>query len=54
MLALRRFIASRGAPEKIFIDNGTNFVGAKRELLKQAKDANLKLSESFTTFNLEL
>ncbi len=32
ILALRRFIARRGKPKKIFSDNGTNFVGASREL----------------------
>ena len=29
---LRRFISKRGVPEKIVSDNGTNFVGAQREL----------------------
>ena len=36
--ALRRFIARRGKPEKVFCDNGTNLVGASRELAKCMKE----------------
>ena len=32
LLALRRFIARRGCPKQMYCDNGTNFVGASREL----------------------
>ncbi|XP_073961416.1 uncharacterized protein [Choristoneura fumiferana] len=32
IMSLRRFIARRGSPTTIFSDNGTNFVGASREL----------------------
>lgn len=32
MLSLKRFIARRGLPKKIFCDNGTNFVAAAREI----------------------
>ena len=32
ILALRRFIARRGQPNTIWSDNGTNYVGAEREL----------------------
>ena len=34
---LRRFIARRGSPQKIFSDNGTNFVAGERELRKCAE-----------------
>ena len=32
ILALRRMMARRGKPRNIYSDNGTNFVGAEREL----------------------
>ncbi|XP_011631066.1 uncharacterized protein LOC105423115 [Pogonomyrmex barbatus] len=32
LAALRRFVSRRGYPQKIYSDNATNFVGAKREL----------------------
>ena len=34
ILALRKFIARRGMPARIITDNGTNFLGARRDLLK--------------------
>lgn len=33
----RRFIATYGTPETIHSDNGTNFVGAEKELMAQIK-----------------
>lgn len=32
ILALKRFISRRGKPAEIFSDNGTNFIGAEKEL----------------------
>ena len=32
LLALRRFLARRGRPRSLFSDNGSNFVGAERQL----------------------
>ena len=50
--ALRRFIAHRGKPKRIFSDNGTNFVGATKTLrdallvLKQEKIQNHCIQQS--------
>lgn len=38
--ALERFIARRGEPKEIWSDNGTNFVGAQRELHRSIQDWN--------------
>lgn len=34
LAALRRFVARRGSPQKLFSDNATNFTGCNRELKK--------------------
>ncbi|XP_058814889.1 uncharacterized protein LOC131678656 [Topomyia yanbarensis] len=46
--AIRRFIARRGAPQEIYTDNGTNFVGASRELQLELKKMNGELASTFT------
>ena len=42
IMALHRFIARRGKPSKIVSDNGTNFVGAEKELADQVESINSK------------
>lgn len=45
--ALRRFLSRRGQESGLRLDNGTNFVGAERELRKSLKDLNQsKIQES--------
>ncbi|XP_053685846.1 uncharacterized protein LOC128735386 [Sabethes cyaneus] len=46
--AIRRFIARRGSPQVIYSDNGTNFVGANRELQEEMKRINEELGSTFT------
>ena len=44
--AFRRFMARRGKPSKVWSDNGTNFVGASPELLKELQSLDQqKISE---------
>jgi hypothetical protein len=42
LMALHRFTARRGKPQKIFSDNGTNFVAADRELAEEIRAINEK------------
>ncbi|XP_055539615.1 uncharacterized protein LOC129726677 [Wyeomyia smithii] len=48
IMAIRRFVRRRGPPNEIFSDNGTNFVGANRELKKQIQRINEACAETFT------
>lgn len=53
ILALRRFMSRRGKPREIFCDNGTNFVGASREiaaLVKNCSEAVAGLSDEGIKF----
>lgn len=54
ILAIRNFIARRGAPVEIISDRGTNFIGASRELKEalQQVDQN-KLMEYFVSPNVK-
>ncbi|XP_062559437.1 uncharacterized protein LOC134224167 [Armigeres subalbatus] len=47
-MAIRRFIARRGAPQEIYSDQGTNFIGASRELKEEIASINKDLSGTFT------
>lgn len=50
ILAIRNFIARRGTPREIFSDNGTNFVGAERELREAVKEVDTnEFVREFTT-----
>ncbi|XP_062557970.1 uncharacterized protein LOC134222838 [Armigeres subalbatus] len=49
--AVRRFIARRGAPQEVYTDNGTNFIGASRELEDELRSINGTLSSTFTDAN---
>ena len=40
IMALKRFTARRGSPQRIYSDNGINFLGANNELLKRLKQLN--------------
>ncbi|XP_064635262.1 uncharacterized protein LOC135492633 [Lineus longissimus] len=45
--ALQRFISRRGRPERIRSDNGTNFVGGRKELKQALAEWNLQHIESY-------
>ncbi|XP_057299494.1 uncharacterized protein LOC130630114 [Hydractinia symbiolongicarpus] len=54
ILALRRFISRRGNPKTITSDNGTNFVGANRELRELVTNLNeTKLRKKLTENSIE-
>ncbi|XP_055614976.1 uncharacterized protein LOC129761285 [Toxorhynchites rutilus septentrionalis] len=46
--AIRRFIARRGSPQEIYSDNGTNFVGASRELHEEIGRMHTELGSTLT------
>ncbi|XP_065365403.1 uncharacterized protein LOC135958426 [Calliphora vicina] len=49
IMAIRNFTARRGQPREFFSDNGTNFVGADRELQEAFKEVNKnELVRNFT------
>lgn len=43
--ALRRFMSRRGRCNTIYSDNGTNFVGAQRELKSYITNAGLEMAQ---------
>ncbi|XP_053691610.1 uncharacterized protein LOC128740123 [Sabethes cyaneus] len=49
--AIRRFISCRGAPQEIYTDNGTNFVGASKELESEIRQINVTMSSTLTDAN---
>lgn len=51
--ALRRFVARRGKPQKIYSDNGTTFVGAQRELGEFLKKNRDQLTDSCVSEGIE-
>ncbi|XP_055522651.1 uncharacterized protein LOC129716837 [Wyeomyia smithii] len=53
LMAIRRFICKRGAPDEIFSDNGTNFKGSSKELISWVKRINLECADSVVSSQLK-
>ncbi|XP_062537666.1 uncharacterized protein LOC134205989 [Armigeres subalbatus] len=52
LMAIRRFVCRRGVPIEYFSDNGTNFVGASKEIVKKIEtDCSQALTSSRTRWN---
>lgn len=51
--AFKRFIGRRGIPSKMFSDNGSNFVGAEREIKESFQQAYDQQTSEFNQFMLE-
>ncbi|XP_065091275.1 uncharacterized protein LOC135712245 [Ochlerotatus camptorhynchus] len=50
-MAVRRFIARRGAPQEIYSDQGTNFQGSSNDLKREIAQINISLANTFTNRN---
>ncbi|XP_053686569.1 uncharacterized protein LOC128736113 [Sabethes cyaneus] len=50
VMAFRRFVARRGAPLQVFSDNGTNFVGANRQLSEEKQKIQRIVEDCAATF----
>ncbi|XP_055527103.1 uncharacterized protein LOC129719731 [Wyeomyia smithii] len=50
VMAFRRFVARRGAPQEVFSDNGTNFVGANRQLSEEKQKIRDIVQDCAATF----
>lgn len=48
VMAFSRFVERRGAPLEIYSDNGTNFIGANRQLEEEIKHINVDCAATFT------
>ncbi|XP_062700972.1 uncharacterized protein LOC115254910 [Aedes albopictus] len=53
LMAIRRFICKRGAPDEFFSDNGTNFRGAYNELKRTVERINNECAEGTTTARIK-